>query len=426
MTITEKPKELQDNRKRVFTATAVGLVIWTVYNVIFVISIFPTGLYWVSYYVADYDFGFVRRGLAGEMIELFPAEHYFAANHAMLWISIGVWLGALAVLMRVILKAGTGSERRTMLALLVPALPFAVSYAVYSPRPELFAMAALLAFAVAVTFTSGRRPRIVLSALYGGAIAILAFVHEAIPLLLALGAVLAVLVLAKDLPSVVQRWCIVLAVGPGLVASLLVAAFGRLDTAAQLCGQVPHGMLENPYAVAAVSPQHALEYMLGRVESQTDYHDWVCPNVIAMLDSNFIGGVSSVWQLGAPALAGSFVFGLLFLVATVWSIGYLSGTSAAAYYEQFRGSLLLPTLALLLTVPVFATGFDWIRWWVVITFDVALAFILFAVRRPEIEQPPTGKHRRLFVIAVVVLALLPTATGAAPHFGGASFAITDG
>jgi hypothetical protein len=74
------------------------------------------------------------------------------------------------------------------------------------------------------------------------------------------------------------------------------------------------------------------------------------------------------------------------------------------------------TAGLLLVIPVFLTGFDWTRWLTIVTFDVAIVFLLFAARRQEIEQEPTPKTLRLFIILVIVLALIPV--GAVPGFGG--------
>lgn len=410
--------------RRVYALASVGLVLWSAYIVFWMVAVFPTGIYWMSYYVANYHFGFVRRGLAGELLDLLPTAQYFTARGALMWASAAVWLAAVGLFMWLIYSTGVKSERRVTLALLVPTLPFAISYALYSPRPELFAMTALLIFAIAVSRTRGSQPRLVLSALYGTSIAVLAFAHEAIPLMLALGAVLALTVLADGLSPAVRRVSILLAVGPGLLASLSVAVLGRVDNAAQLCAAVPHKMVENPYAAARVSPEYLLQYMLGRVESRADYHDWVCPNVIAYLGTNSAGGVTMVLQLGFAALLASFLFGALYFAGTLWAIGYFSGTRIPVFVDALRGQPALPVMACLLVLPVFATGFDWIRWWILITVDVAIVYILFVIERSDIERPPARKHVQVFVVTATVFALLATATSASPNFGGVRFVDT--
>ena len=60
--------------------------------------------------------------------------------------------------------------------------------------------------------------------------------------------VLAIVVLARRLRPSVQRYCVLLAVGPGLASALLIAAIGRHDVGAQLCSTVPHVTMENPLA----------------------------------------------------------------------------------------------------------------------------------------------------------------------------------
>lgn len=71
---------------------------------------------------------------------------------------------------------------------------------------------------------------------------------------------------------------------------------------------------------------------------------------------------------------------------------------------------------MLLVIPVFLTGFDWTRWLTIVALDLAVVFLLFAARRPEIDQEPTPKSLRVFVLLVIAFALIPV--GAVPGFGG--------
>jgi hypothetical protein len=376
--------------------------------------VFSNDLWWLQYYVGNYAPGFVRRGLGGELIRIFAPGDYFTAAYAILWASIVVWLIALGVLAWRILHTGTRSQRKVMLALLVPVLPFSLSYAIYSPHPELFGMTALLAYCISLTTVRTPRARMSLSALYGMAIAVLALTHEAIPLEFALGAVLAIVVLAKDSARVTQRMCTVLAVGPGIASTLFVAALGRRDVAAQLCAQLPHGMIEHPWGVST-TPQKALDYMLGRVESRTDFHDFMCSKVIPILDSDTAGAVYMVLHWGFFPLLGAFVLGVVYFAGTAGTIRYFSGVPVRAFLGELRHNLVLPVLGVALVVPLFVTAVDWTRWWILITFDVAVVYFLYAVKRPEIEQAPSRRNVLFFVYIVLALALLPT--GAANNVG---------
>jgi hypothetical protein len=410
-----KYAHLADKRARVYVLVSAWLVVWAICHFYLAQTVFSNTVLWLQYYVANYHFGFVRRGLAGELIRMFPDAYYFTAAYTILWASIVVWLIALAVLMWLILFTGARSERKIMLALAVPVLPFAFSYAIYNPHPELFGMTALLALSISLTRARTPRPRLILSALFGIAMAVLTLVHEAIPLEFALGAILAIVILSKDATRAAQRICAVLAVGPGIVSILLVAVLGRRDVAAPLCAQVPHGMIENPWAVLTTG-QKAFDYMLGRIESRSDYHDWVCANATPIYDADFAAGVQFVIHFGFIPLLGSFILGLLYFVGTTWMIRYFSGVPIGVFLDKLRDNWVLPVLALALQVPLFMTAVDWTRWWLMITLDVVIVYILFAIDRPEIEQAPSRRNVLVFAWVVMVLAVIPT--GSANNVGG--------
>jgi hypothetical protein len=412
--IRAKYAPLADKRARVYILVSLWVVVWAMVHLYLVTAVFSNALLWLSYYVVDYDLGFVRRGLAGELIHIFPFADYFTAAYAVLWGSTVVWLIALAVLIWRILSTGRWSARRIMLALVVPVLPFAFSYAVYSPHPELFGMTALLAFGVFLTRVRTPRSRMILSALYGITIAVLALMHEAIPLEFAFGATLAIIVLSKDATRRAQRICAVLAVGPGIVVVLLVAALGRRDVGSQLCTRIPHGMVDRlwpPYA----TPQYILDYIVGRVERRSDYHDWMCANLTPMIDVDVPTALKLVVNWGFVSLFCAFILGLLYFVGSTWMIRYCSGVPVSAFLNEFRNNLVSPVLALALAIPLFVTAVDWTRWWVLITFDVGIVYILYAIYRPEIEQTPSRRNVLVFVWVVILLAVIPT--GAANNVG---------
>lgn len=197
----------------------------------------PLDVYWMSYYTADYTHGFVRRGLAGELVRLAP-RHYFGATLSLRWLSTVVYLGGLATVSGVVLFSGHRSGRRVMVATVMPLLPFGVPFAAFSARPDLFGGAALAAFSSALALTRSRTVATAWCATYGVVIAALTLVHEAIGLQFALGAFLAVIVLGAALETA-QRRGMLLAVLPGVLTTAVVAAFGRHDIAAQLCAAVP-------------------------------------------------------------------------------------------------------------------------------------------------------------------------------------------
>ena len=406
-------KTNQRARPLLYVGVAVGVGIWSAIVLCFAVNIVPLDVYWMSYYAVDYTFGFVRRGLAGELVGLVPG-HYFETALGLRWLSTVIFLCALALIMAVVLFSGRRSERRLMVALLIPLLPFGIPFAAYSARPDLFGAAALTLFTVALTFARSRAVALASCTAYGVVIGALTLVHEAIGLQFALGAVLAVVVLGGALGTA-QRRGVLLAVMPGAFTAVMVAAFGRHDVASQLCSAVPHHTMPNPLASITSFPTLA-QYVLGGQPSQTDYHDWVCRNVMPIYDYGIVDAIRIVGHIGVVGLTMSLLFGAIAFAATMYGLSTLSGVSLRAFVDEFRGRIAWVMAGLLLVVPVFLTGFDWTRWLVVIAFDVAIVFMVFAARSSEIEQPASPRALRLFVCLVVVLALIPV--GTVPGFGG--------
>jgi hypothetical protein len=216
-------------RQVAYVGIAVAIAMWSTVVLLFAINIVPIDVYWMSYYAVDYTFGFVRRGLAGELVGLVPG-HYFAAALGLRWLSTAIYLCGLALVMGVVLVGRRRSERRLMVALLIPLLPFGIPFAAYSARPDLFGAAALTVFVVALAFSRARAFALAWCTLYGLVIAALTLVHEAIGMQFAMGAVLAIVVLGGTLGAARRRG-VLLAVAPGVLTALGVAAFGRDDIA---------------------------------------------------------------------------------------------------------------------------------------------------------------------------------------------------
>lgn len=389
------------------------LALWAAMVLWFAIAVVPLDVYWMSYYSASYAHGFVRRGLAGELVGIFPGR-YFAVTLGLRWMSTAVYLCGLAAVAAGVLVRRHRSERRLMAVMLIPLLPFGIPFAAYSARPDLFGGAALALFATGLTFARSRPTAMGLCLVYGVATAALTLVHEAVGLQFVLGAVLTVLVLGGAL-SASQSTGALLAVVPGVLTAAAVAVFGRHDIAPQLCASVPHRMLPNPFATIT-SPSTLVGYVIDGRPRHTDYHDWVCRNVMPSYDHGIVDALRSVGHIGVVGLTASFVFGVAGLVVTLWGISAVSGVPLRAFAEALQGRTTWGLAGLMLIVPVFLTGYDWTRWLTILAFDVGIVFLLFAAGRPEIEQQPGRKTLRLFAFLVIALALIPI--GAVPGFGG--------
>ncbi|MFW3112686.1 hypothetical protein MHAE_02845 [Mycobacterium haemophilum DSM 44634] len=396
--------QVTSRRNAGYTIMVLLLVLWLAALVVLAIA-FEPDLYWFSYYSVDYTLGFVRRGLAGEMLDLFPAGHYFTGLHTLRWLSSTFFIGGLVA---VAVRFGR-SERRLMLALLIAVLPFGFAFAVLSAHPDLFAGAALAGFAVTLASVKGDRSILFASATYGVTIAVLTLAHEAIPSLFSLGAVLAIATLAAHSSINIQRISALLAVAPGLAVAVAAALLGRRGISSQLCAMVPHGAVDWPAAGKLSASQ-----ILSGQHFYIDYHDWMCRNIIMNFDQTFADAARFVASIGAGLLAST-AFGIALLTMTVLAIGHVSGVPFRRFCELPRRRLWWVTFAAVLMLPVFATSVDWVRWWVTISFDIGIVYLLYASSQPEATQEPTRRTRVVFAVGVMLLALFPV--GVIPGFG---------
>ncbi|MGV0836960.1 hypothetical protein [Mycolicibacterium thermoresistibile] len=400
-------------RRRLYVIVAIALALWAATIVVLAAAVVNLDLYWFSYYAADYSYGFVRRGLGGELIGLFPDGAYFTVAAVLRWSSTAAFLLGLTALAWRVLTRRPRSDRTLLLALLIPVLPFGVAFAFYSARPDLFGAAALALFAVAITMLASDRARMAAGAVFGAAIALLAFVHEAIALEFALGAILTVLVLGRSSPRTGRRVIMMLAVGPGLLAAALISLLGRHDVGAQLCAQVPHRPVDDLTTKLTVSD--FVDYVVRGQRRHVDYHDWVCANITPIFDYSVGDAIRVVAGIGPVLLLASLVFGAGIVVATQWCIGYVSGVGFGAFWNHLRSAPLWPALGLALIVPVFVTGHDWVRWCVLIAFNIAVPYLLYTLDRPEPDVRPTTRQVRITVLIFAAWAVLPL--GVVPGFG---------
>lgn len=398
--------QLSWRRVLLYRSAAVALVLWCAAFIYTVVEIIPNAIYWLSYYAANYDAGFVRRGLAGELIQVFPPRDYFIVARSLMTLSVALYLAALLVLIRQVLNSGRRSERRVVVSLLIPVLPCAASFALMGPRPEFVAAGAFLLFIVALTRITNVRLIIVSSACYGLFIALMAFAHEAIAIEFILGAVLSIEVLSHLDREATRRWCIGLATVPGLAALGAITAFGRRDLAPQICKSLPHRTMQDTFKVP---PDKLMDYAQGHFQSVEDYHNWVCRHIVPTFNEGVTQAMHTVWNLGLPLLAGGFIHGMLVCVLTIWLLTYFTGVPLREFLRSIRGGLLAPGLALAMMIPVFATGVDWIRWWAIITINVVCVYLMFAAGRPQIEEPISRKQLKVFVGVAIFLACVPLA-----------------
>ncbi|MGV0812616.1 hypothetical protein ABQF34_11710 [Mycolicibacterium boenickei] len=404
---------LSRGRAAVYVGVALLITVWTLAIVYVAVSVVPIDHYLISYYVVDYRFGFTRRGLAGELVGNVSGAGFFTNAYLVRWISTAVYLLGLAALAYKLLK-NRRTERRIMVALLLAVLPFGVPYAVYSARPDLFGAVALIVLCLALTTVSRPRSAMLCCGLFGAVIAVLALMHEGMAFEFGLGAILGILLLTRGLTATVQRLCAALAIGPGLVVALAVAAFADHDVSGKVCSTVPHRTIETPFA-SIKSGSDLVAYLTGAVQSHTDYHDWVCGWYLSTFDHTVADGIREVAAVGLPALVGSFVLGVLGIALTLRAVSYFSGVPLRGFAGQLQGQYALTIFGALLLVPLFITGVDWTRWLLVVAFDVVVVYVLYANERPEIDEAPPARSVRLLPLVALGFMLIPL--GLAPGGG---------
>ncbi|MGO9228388.1 MAG: hypothetical protein ACLQKA_04125, partial [Bryobacteraceae bacterium] len=303
-------------------------------------------------------------------------------------------VGIAAVAWTVAVRFGR-SERRLMLALLIPMLPLGFVHAVVLPTPDLLGEAALAVFAVVLASAKRDRSLLVASGTYGMTTAVLTLIHEAVPFLQALGAILAIVVLVHSSVKI-QRRSALLAVAPGLAVALAIALLRRRDVSSQ-CARLPHKAIH--WAPGrTLSGEHAY----------TDYHDWTCRFItVTTRNTPFIGPN----QIGWTPLIMSTTAGIVVLTLTMLVIRGISSVPIRRFRQAVQERLSWVTLAALLLIPIFATSADWARWWVAISFDVGVVYLLYASRQPESTRSATRRTRVCFAAAMVFLAVLPILVG---------------
>ncbi len=396
------------SRRRLYIVIAALLAVWAAILLALNLTVIPD-TYWYSYYAIDYTVGFVRRGLAGELVGLIPGDDVFLKHRIGRWVSSGAFWIALGVLAWWMAVRSGRSERRVQVALLIVVLPFGYAFGLLQAGATLFGGTAVILFGVFVAGARSARAVLIASAVFGLVSIPLVLVHEAIPLLFGLGVIAVLVVVADQLDRKAVWASCMLALGPALVTALLVAAVGKHGVGEQLCALIPHAQVNNPLA-----GKPTLGQLLNGYRYYDDYHDWACRNITTFYDRDFMAGIRYVGRLGAAGMIVNTVYGVGVLAISIAVIAAVSGVAPRRLWELLRREWLLVAFGFVLTIPVFMTGVDWVRWWVSITLDIGIAYLLYVSRQPEVDVPPTRRSTRTFVLIVIALALIPV--GIVPAF----------
>jgi len=321
-----------------------------------------------SLWYVSYQFGFVRRGLAGELLRRVlghtPTVPEVAVTQnvlAVLTVAACAWLVVLLLRQRTVIAASV--------AALLAVSPFLFDFLGGSKRPDLVAFL-LLALAAGWVATRPREP-VVVGLVSGVLLALAALFSEAGPLVV--GPWLALVVLACGRARARSRWecslASALSVTPAAAVLLVVAGTGRAT-------------LRTRAALEQVAPLD----VGGR------------GTVFPYLDDTLR---DSVHEVAHRVPVWSLVVGAVLVVALGWLGRHLLS------YGRDVGRWLLPTRASrsvwlvslgATSLALFALGFDWMRWVTSIACAASLATAAIVVVVDRAVDRPAGSdawHRPL-------------------------------
>jgi hypothetical protein len=317
-----------------------------------------------SLWYVTYEFGFVRRGLAGEIV-----RGVLGATPSLRAVDLSQNLIALVMLAAATSLVVLLCRRRTVIAYATAGLlvfaPFSFDSVGGQRRPDLFGY--LLLAAVGLWAASGRPRAITLAAVGGALLAGSALVSEASPLIVGPWLVLVVLAVARTCPrargesGVVVTLCAV----PSVVTLAVLTSAGRADSAtvAVLEQSAPpeirgHGTV---FAYLGDTVRSSFERVMSRP------NQWL---------SILVGGVFVALFLYCARDCAPYARAMLrwLLPTTLGRRAWISATVLAA------GVL-------------FALGFDWLRWITSIGFAALLASAAIVALDGRSRVGPQGRER---------------------------------
>jgi hypothetical protein len=375
----------------------------------------PTGnvQFTESYYLVTYHHGFVRRGLLGEGLRLVFGVPTRGEVDVTADIIVALAVAAVLVTAELLIRKGTASSYA--MAVLVVATPFTIDFVIIDRRPDLLALVALVALGIVLLEVS--RSLLAWLAVFGLGFAALVLVHE-------------------DVILVQVPWSLVLVTVATLGRDGVAAGGTRPGLARTLAARL--GVLVGPPLVATAA---LLAYGLpstgrvGALESDVGRYHFAGNTVFTYLPDSIGTAVSQVAAIPDSAKATTLVLGLvLFALQGAWSARWVRPRLWATFARRGNRALGTGLAALIVatTALLFATGFDWVRWFadcgaswlVVLAFAVLLDGSVRAHGDPPVPTPERtgGVHLSRWLPALAVyLAVIPPldvlfVTGQLRHF----------
>lgn len=337
--------------------------------------------YKASYWLVTYEFGFTRRGLAGEMLRrLAGTSPSLVAIEVAQYALTAVILTLLLLLIRALWRRDNRAGDLAALALCCS--PFVLDFAVFQRRPDQIGYASVILFGFLLYRMPQQRT---LVAAAGGALLTISVAVSDSSFLACVGWVLLIAILApgENLRNL-RTWSRLLLIAlPPAIMAIVSATAGRLD--------------------------HSQAQQLASTASKYGWTDVV---VFPYLTDTLRESVNRVGDMPQTMMLGSLAIGLVLLLLQGWlMLGLRVPTPTAASGIRFAPALAVAMCAIGL-VALLALGIDWFRWISGFGFMSTTAVAFGVLLRPS-ERGPA--NRALATPATILVSAYLLAVAAFPN-----------
>ena len=332
--------------------------------------------YKASYWLVTYEQGFVRRGLAGELLRrVAGTSPSIVTIEVVQYLLTAILFVALCLVVRALWRRN--DPVLDVAAVVLCCSPFVFDFVVFQRRPDQVGYLVVLA----IGFMLWRRPA------SGTAIAALG------------GLLLAAAVLVSDSAFLACT---------GWAVLLLVLTPGQTIRSLRTLGRV--AMLSAPPAVAALVSATAGRLDANHVQAlaaTASRYRWTDVVVFPYLSDNLRTSVQRVADMPRTMMIGSVTVGLLLVLLQGWLMTGLASPTSLRSRRPRPETALVATLCLLGLVALMLLGIDWFRW---ISGFGLMATVVYSfgqlMRKPS--APDTGNgypSRGVIVVGAYLLAV---------------------
>ncbi len=296
-----------------------------------------------SYYLVTYGHGFIRRGLLGEGLHLMFGLPTRSEVDVTADAVVALSVGAVVLVIELLIRRGTSSSCAT--ALLLAASPFTIDFFIVDRRPDLLALVLLVALGLVLSRAD----------------------RAMVPGIIAVGIGFGAMVLVhEDVILIEVPWAMVLVATATLVRGgddHHMRYRGR-----RIEGNVLLGVLAvPPLAATAAILAWGLPSSRQVAELQSDLArlHLTGNTVFTYLPDSLRASVRLVGSIPPSAKAWTLLLGIVLVTLQLlwvrsWTRPHLAQVFVASGHRRL-GAVLAATIVVA-TAILFATGFDWVRW----------------------------------------------------------------